>query len=361
MFYDRFNEDLERAGLRTLYLKSLSHGFEQIAGQIRMWGRITGGVEAAEHAAADFEARVAAVRGEVGGRGDDADGLRRTGPGYWTPGARDADERRIRAAEAGEHRRLCGLPADKPRGDRGGEPGHRDGRFGRGGGRRPRAGGASGGDGVEGLRARRGPDLQRGGAAVHRRGGGARPRGHTRSCSPRRGHGGTRGTETTAACGAARGRRGGRRREGSGRPGGAAVPVAATGGGAGAAGGGGGAARRGAWARWGSPFVSVVEIAASRLPGFDLSADTPAAWDTILWELRLPRVALAGHRGRGAGDVGRGVPGAVQEPAGRPVPGGGGIGGGAGGGDCAAERRADVPGRRGPAAGRGLRRGACWR
>ena len=85
MFYDRFNEDLERAGLRTLYLKSLSHGFEQIAGQIRMWGRITGGVEAAEHAAADFEARVAAIRGKL-----EAVETTRTvyahGSGYWTPG-----------------------------------------------------------------------------------------------------------------------------------------------------------------------------------------------------------------------------------------------------------------------------------
>ena len=27
VFYDRFNADLERAGLKVLYVKSLSHGF----------------------------------------------------------------------------------------------------------------------------------------------------------------------------------------------------------------------------------------------------------------------------------------------------------------------------------------------
>ena len=38
------------------------------------------------------------------------------------------------------------------------------------------------------------------------------------------------------------------------------------------------------------PFGSVVEIVASRLPGIGLSADIPETWDTILWQLRLPRV-----------------------------------------------------------------------
>lgn len=41
------------------------------------------------------------------------------------------------------------------------------------------------------------------------------------------------------------------------------------------------------------PFFSVVEIVASRLPGIDLPQDAPATWDTILWQLRLPRVAQA--------------------------------------------------------------------
>ena len=61
VFYDRFNEDLERAGLKVLYLKSLSHGFTEVASQIRMWGGITGAAEEAETAAGEFDARVAAI------------------------------------------------------------------------------------------------------------------------------------------------------------------------------------------------------------------------------------------------------------------------------------------------------------
>ena len=62
VFYDRFNADLERAGLKVLYIKSLSHGFTQVADQLRMWGAITGATEEAERAAGEFDARVAAIQ-----------------------------------------------------------------------------------------------------------------------------------------------------------------------------------------------------------------------------------------------------------------------------------------------------------
>ena len=61
VFYDRFNADLERAGLKVLYIKTLSHGFTEVADQIRMWGDITGATEAAEQAASEFDARVATI------------------------------------------------------------------------------------------------------------------------------------------------------------------------------------------------------------------------------------------------------------------------------------------------------------
>ena len=61
VFYDRFNADLERAGLKVLYIKNLSHGFTQVADQIRMWGAITGATEEAEHVAGEFDARVHAI------------------------------------------------------------------------------------------------------------------------------------------------------------------------------------------------------------------------------------------------------------------------------------------------------------
>ena len=38
------------------------------------------------------------------------------------------------------------------------------------------------------------------------------------------------------------------------------------------------------------PFGAVVEIVASRLPWIGLSPDVPEAWETILWQLRFPRV-----------------------------------------------------------------------
>ncbi len=41
------------------------------------------------------------------------------------------------------------------------------------------------------------------------------------------------------------------------------------------------------------PFQSVVLVFLSRLPGVDAPGDAPATWDTILWQLRFPRVALA--------------------------------------------------------------------
>ena len=61
VFYDRFNEDLERAGLKVLYIKSLSHGFTEVSNQIRMWGEITGAVEEAEHVAGEFDERVHSI------------------------------------------------------------------------------------------------------------------------------------------------------------------------------------------------------------------------------------------------------------------------------------------------------------
>ena len=85
VFYDRFNADLERAGLKVLYIKSLTHGFTQVADQIRMWGAITGAMDEAERAAADFDARVAAIQEKM----EEVE-LTRTiyshGFDWWTPG-----------------------------------------------------------------------------------------------------------------------------------------------------------------------------------------------------------------------------------------------------------------------------------
>ena len=41
------------------------------------------------------------------------------------------------------------------------------------------------------------------------------------------------------------------------------------------------------------PPGAVIEIVAERIPGLSFGDDSPATWDTILWQLRLPRVTLA--------------------------------------------------------------------
>ena len=62
------------------------------------------------------------------------------------------------------------------------------------------------------------------------------------------------------------------------------------------------------------PFGSVVEIMAARLPGVELSADIPAAWDTILWQLRLPRVAQAAVVGAALAMSGAAYQGLFKNP-----------------------------------------------
>ena len=44
----------------------------------------------------------------------------------------------------------------------------------------------------------------------------------------------------------------------------------------------------------GIPPLSVMKILASRIPLFDITPTWPDTWDTILWQLRLPRIVLGG-------------------------------------------------------------------
>ena len=62
------------------------------------------------------------------------------------------------------------------------------------------------------------------------------------------------------------------------------------------------------------PFGSVVEIVASGLPGIDLRQEIPASWDTILWQLRLPRVAQAAVVGAALAMSGAAYQGLFKNP-----------------------------------------------
>ncbi len=85
MFFDRFNEDLERAGLKTLYMPTLTDDFTQVSERIRMWGRIVGDPNAAELAAVEFEERVQRIEDVMSPYGAGPVVFQNTGE-YWTPG-----------------------------------------------------------------------------------------------------------------------------------------------------------------------------------------------------------------------------------------------------------------------------------
>ncbi|MBM3934645.1 MAG: hypothetical protein FJ319_10155 [SAR202 cluster bacterium] len=78
-------EALEKAGLKVLYLKSLNDDFRAIPDSIRMWGRITGSVDASETVAADFESRLKAIEAGMSTRGDGPRAFQDEGD-LWTPG-----------------------------------------------------------------------------------------------------------------------------------------------------------------------------------------------------------------------------------------------------------------------------------
>ena len=86
IFFDRFEEDLERAGLKTLHLATLSDDFPQIADRVRMWGRIAGNPTAAERVAADFERQVQEVEDAMRPIAGGPVVFQNSG-GYWTPGS----------------------------------------------------------------------------------------------------------------------------------------------------------------------------------------------------------------------------------------------------------------------------------
>ena len=77
--------DLERIGLRVLYLKSLNDDLRQVPENIRLWGRIVGNPASADAVASDFEDRVARIEDAMAQRGDGPSVFQDVG-GLWTPG-----------------------------------------------------------------------------------------------------------------------------------------------------------------------------------------------------------------------------------------------------------------------------------
>ena len=77
--------DLERVGLRVLYLQSLNDDLRQVPENIRLWGRIVGNPASADAVASDFEDRVARIEDAMAQLGDGPSVFQDVG-GLWTPG-----------------------------------------------------------------------------------------------------------------------------------------------------------------------------------------------------------------------------------------------------------------------------------
>ena len=62
------------------------------------------------------------------------------------------------------------------------------------------------------------------------------------------------------------------------------------------------------------PPLSVCKVLLSKLPVVEPSVDLPATWETILWQLRLPRIVLAGIVGAALATSGAAYQGLFRNP-----------------------------------------------
>lgn len=66
------------------------------------------------------------------------------------------------------------------------------------------------------------------------------------------------------------------------------------------------------------PLDGTVKVLLSHLPGVDLDSDVPASWRTIVWDVRLPRVLLAGLAGATLAMCGATYQGVFRNPLAEP-------------------------------------------
>jgi len=78
------------------------------------------------------------------------------------------------------------------------------------------------------------------------------------------------------------------------------------------------------------PAFTILKILASKIPGLEIIPTWPESWDTILWQLRLPRILLAGIVGGALAIAGATYQGLFRNPLADPyligVAGGAGLG-----------------------------------
>lgn len=85
IFFERFAPDLERAGLKVLYIQTLNDDFTKIPDRMRMWGQIVGKPEASEKLATEFDKRLNEIKETLAPYGDGPTVFQDEGD-LWTPG-----------------------------------------------------------------------------------------------------------------------------------------------------------------------------------------------------------------------------------------------------------------------------------
>lgn len=86
IFYPKFMPDLQALGVPVLYLKTPA-SLKEVAGQIRLWGKITGRPDAAEQLATKFENDIATVTKKIQNVTDGPKVYHDASPGLWTTGS----------------------------------------------------------------------------------------------------------------------------------------------------------------------------------------------------------------------------------------------------------------------------------
>ena len=85
LFYPTYKDQLEDAGLKVLLIETIEDDFTKMADHFRMWGAITGAVNAAETIAEDFEARVEIIETALAPFESGPSVFQDVGS-FWTPG-----------------------------------------------------------------------------------------------------------------------------------------------------------------------------------------------------------------------------------------------------------------------------------
>jgi iron complex transport system substrate-binding protein len=99
IFFDRFVPDLKKLGAQVLYVKSPSK-LDEVAEQMRMWGKISGKPAAGEALARDYQTRLREIVAKVGAPSAPAKVYIDVAPMLWTLGSGSLADEMLRSIRA---------------------------------------------------------------------------------------------------------------------------------------------------------------------------------------------------------------------------------------------------------------------